>query len=121
MYLPALKKNNGAVTKMNGRSDIKGLQYEIVTKELKHDIFFDVEEIQNCIVLTINTAHLFYDKVFKALHERRINNVAGFIKVMEMLMFAAARSEFAFAGRKEGKIISEFKKEWSSQLKTLIS
>ncbi|MEO8108879.1 MAG: ATP-binding protein [Ginsengibacter sp.] len=121
VYLPALKKNGGVVTKMNASSKIKGLQYEIVTKELKDDIFFDVEEIQNCIVLTVNTAHLFYDKVFKALHERRINNVAGFIKVMEMLIFAAARSEFAFTGRKEGKIISDFKKEWSSQLKTFIS
>lgn len=121
MYLPALKKNGSAVTKMNGCSKIKGLQYEIVTKELKHDIFFDVEEINNSIVLTVNTAHLFYDKVFKALHERRINNTAGFIKIMEMLMFAAARSEFAFVGKKEGKIISDFKKEWSSQLKTFIS
>lgn len=80
-----------------------------------------MEEIQNSIVLTVNTAHLFYDKVFKALHERRIKNVAGFIKVIEMLMFAAARSEFSFAGRKEGKVIKEFKKEWSSQLKTFIS
>jgi hypothetical protein len=56
---------------------IKGLQYEIVTKPLIHDIFFEVEEIHNNIVLTINTSHMFYDKVFKPLHERRINNVAG--------------------------------------------
>ncbi len=121
MYLPALKKNGDFITKMNGRSKIKGLQYEIVTKELKHDIFFDVEEVNNRIVLTVNTSHLFYDKVFKALHERRINNAAAFIKVMELLIFAAARSEFAFAGRKESKTISDFKKEWSSQLKTFIS
>ena len=106
---------------MNVSNKIKGLQYEIVTKELKDDIFFDVGEIHNCIVLTVNTAHLFYDKVFKALHERRINNTAEFIKVMELMMFAAARSELAFAGRKESKIISSFKKEWSSQLKTFIS
>jgi hypothetical protein len=38
-----------------------------------------------------------------------------------MLLFAAARSEFAFSGRKESKAIAEFKKEWSSQLKTFIS
>jgi hypothetical protein len=121
LYLPALKKNGSGDMKVNSRNKIKGLEYAIVAKELKHDIFFDVEEIQNCIVLTINTAHLFYDKVFKALHEQKINNVAGFIKVMEMLIFAAARSEFAFAGKKECKIISDFKKEWSSQLKTFIS
>jgi hypothetical protein len=44
-----------------------------------------------------------------------------FIKVIEMLMFAAARSEFAFVSKNEGKVIKDFKQEWSSQLKTFIS
>jgi hypothetical protein len=121
MYLPPVKKNESQDTKQNGRLKIIGLQYEIVAKELKRDIFFDVEEVDNCIVLTVNTAHIFYEKIFKALHSRRINNIASFIKILEMLLFAAARSEFAFSGRKESKIIAEFKKEWSSQLKTFIS
>jgi len=40
---------------------------------------------------------------------------------LEILLFAAARSEFVFSGKQEGKVISDFKKEWSSHLKTFIS
>jgi hypothetical protein len=121
MYLPPVKKGAQVILEKRGSIKVKGLQYEIVTKELNRDIFFDVEEVGDCIVLTVNTAHIFYEKVFKALHNRRINNIAGFIKILEMLLFAAARSEFVFLGRKESKAINEFKKEWSSQLKTFIS
>ncbi len=121
VYLPALEQNRIVNKKLNGSTKVKGMDYEIVVKELKHDIFFEVEENDNTIVLTVNRNHVFHDKVFRALHEKRINNVAGFIKVLEILMFAAARSEFIFLGEKESKIISEFKKEWSSHLKTFIS
>lgn len=121
MYLPPVRKNDVVPEGAKSCAVVSGLKYRIVTKELKQDIFFDVEEVDNCVVLSVNTGHMFYEKVFKALHNRRINNIAGFIKVLEMLLFAAARSEFAFLGKTESKTIKEFKKEWSSQLKTFIS
>jgi hypothetical protein len=121
MYLPPLRIDLESSIKSIDSMTVKGLQYQIVAKELKLDVFFDVEEVDNNIVLTINTNHIFYDKIFKALHCRRINNISSFIKVLEMMLFSVARSEFAFVGRKESKAILEFKKEWSSQLKTLIS
>lgn len=120
VYLTPLKINGSAIPEPGKSNKINGFQYEIVTKEIDEDIFFNVEQIHNTIVLTINTNHLFYDKVFKALHEKRINTVGGFIKVIEMIIFAAARSEFAFT-EVEAEFISKFKKEWSSQLKTFIS
>jgi hypothetical protein len=51
MYLPPVKKNDGLVKKNNGSLKIKGLQYEIVTKLLKREVFFYVEEVDNFIVL----------------------------------------------------------------------
>jgi hypothetical protein len=121
IYQPALKNFSNEKVKRIISCNVQGMQYRIITKELSEDIFFDVKVDQNCIVLIVNTGHMFYDKIFKELHEKRINNSAGFIRVMEMIMFAAARSEYSFAGRKESKVISEFKKEWSLQLKTFIS
>jgi hypothetical protein len=100
---------------------IRGFQYEIVAKELKNDIFFEVESIKDAIVLNVNTAHLFYDKVFKPLHEKKIPNSASIVKIIELLIFAAARSEFAFNDEYESKIITDFKKAWSANLKTFIS
>jgi len=99
----------------------KGLKYEIIAKELEHDIFFDVEHINNKVVLAVNTSHLFYDKIFKALHDRKIKSATDFLKIIELIIFAAARSELSFNGKKDSAAISDFKKEWSSQLKTFIS
>lgn len=121
VYLPPVKAKSNRAIKKKGSSVIKGLDYKIVTKELKQDIFYSVDEVNGNIVLTVNKSHLFYDKVFKALHEKRIDTAASFLKVMEVLIFAAARSEFVFSGRKESKVILDFKKEWSSHLKTFIS
>ncbi|WP_431213843.1 hypothetical protein ACQ86N_02785 [Puia sp. P3] len=100
---------------------VKGLRYEIVAKELSDDVFFDVEYVNNRVVLAVNTAHLFYDKIFKALHERKIKNASDFLKIVELIIFSAARSELSFSGKKDAGAISEFKREWSAQLKTFIS
>jgi len=121
VYQPALK--NRPKTEVNTEDPERpwGLRYKILTKELDHDLFFDVSEKKDYIILTINKAHIFYDKVFKQLHERKINSTGAFLGILEILMFAAARSEFSFIGRKESDAITNFKREWSSQLKTFIS
>lgn len=121
VYQPALKKRRKADADAHEADRPWGLRYKIVTKDLNHDIFFDVCEKDDCVILTINTSHIFYDKVFKQLHERRINSATAFLGILEVLMFAAARSEFSFAGKSESEIIGNFKREWSSQLKTFIS
>lgn len=121
VYQPALKNRRYSPTDLDDPERPWGLRYKILTKELNHDLFFDVSEKKDYIILTINTAHIFYDKIFKQLHERKINSTAAFLGVLEILMFAAARSEFSFTGKKESDVITNFKREWSSQLKTFIS
>jgi Histidine kinase-, DNA gyrase B-, and HSP90-like ATPase len=121
VYQPAIKN----VKKLTGSRDpynlAKGMHYKIVAKELADDIFFDVAQDQNNVVLTINTTHLFYEKVFKALHDKKITTATEFIKIMEFVMFAAGRSELTLTNTKNKIVINDFKKEWSSQLKTFIS
>lgn len=119
-YLPGLKTKNGRAGE-NGNGKLKGLEYEIVAKELEKDIFFDVEEAKSKVILQVNKNHIFYHKVFKSLHDKKVNNTAEFIKILEVLIFAAARSEFQFAGSKEEQVISRFKQEWSSNIKTFMS
>jgi hypothetical protein len=121
IYLPPLKKNETIFTQGKESGKIGGFQYKIVTRELKKDLFFDVEEDRDYITLIINTNHLFYDKVYKLLHERDVTNVTSFIKILELLIFSAARSEFSFIAKTEKKVIANFMKEWSSNLKTIIS
>lgn len=120
-YSPALKRKGQTIFLLNSDHKPWGLSYKILIKELEEDIFFDVAQKQDHILLIINKAHVFYDKVFKQLHERRISSPTSFLGIMEILIFSAARSEFAFAGKKESEAIINFKKEWSSQLKTFVS
>jgi hypothetical protein len=121
VYQPAVNTSRIKLNNLPSTSISKGFQYEIITKALDHDVFFDIEQAQDKLILVINTTHLFYDKIFKALHDKKIKNVSELIKVVELLIFAAGRSELSFTNRKESKAISAFKKEWSSQLKTFIS
>ncbi len=114
-YLRKSPKNNIVI------SDIKGFKYEILSQALTDNIFFDIERIDDNMVLIINTNHLFHERIFRALHDKKIKSVAEFIKVMELVMFAAARSELSFNSSKEVEVISNFKREWSAQLKTFIS
>lgn len=120
VYQPGIKN----FKKLSGKSSsslVKGMSYQIVAKELSNDVFFDVAQDQSHIVLTINTTHLFYEKVFKALHEKKITSAIEFIKIMEFIMFAAGRSELTLTNTKNCDVLYDFKKEWSSQLKTFIS
>lgn len=121
VYQPAIKN----IKKLAGKGDpyntAKGMQYKIIARELPSDFFFDVAQDHNNVVLTINTTHLFYEKVFKALHDKKITTATEFLRIMELIMFAAARSELTVSNTKTSEVIHDFKKEWSSQLKTFIS
>lgn len=121
VYQPAIKNVKKLTGSRNPYNQAKGLHYKIVARELTNEVFFDVAQDENNIVLTINTAHLFYERVFKALHDKKINSPTEFIKIMEFVMFAAGRSELTLTNTKTSDVINDFKKEWSSQLKTFIS
>jgi hypothetical protein len=121
VYLPGLKKRTTEKEQINGNWRLKGLEYEMIAIELNQDIFFDVQEENNRVILQMNKNHIFYHKVFKSLHDKKINNTIEFIKILEILIFAAARSEFQFIDSREQKIISRFRQEWSSNIKTFMS
>ena len=73
------------------------------------------------MILIVNENHIFHDRIFRCLHDRKITTTKAFIKILEALIFAAGRSEFMFSDKAESKVILNFRKEWSSHLKTFIS
>lgn len=117
-YLSGLAKTKYS---NSGNRKRKGLEYEIEVKELEDDLFFDVKEEKNKLILQINKNHIFYHKVFKTLHDRKINDTVRLVKILEIVLFAAARSEFQFVNSREEKTIDRFKQEWSSNIKTFMS
>ncbi|HUC79465.1 MAG TPA: ATP-binding protein [Flavisolibacter sp.] len=121
VYLPPLGNIRHWVPRKPDSVSAGGMQYRIKVGAIPTDHFFQVTENKTAILLTINENHLFYDKIFRSLHERKLFSTTDFLKVMEILIFAAARSELAYKGRASEEVIKEFKGMWSSNLKTLIS
>jgi len=121
VYMSGLKINNKKKNNADYSITNKGFEYEITLVDAVNDNFFDVNEKDDKIILFLNKNHIFYDKIFKALHKSKFVNSVSFIKILEILLFAAARSELLFSHKNELKILSDFKKEWSSNLKTFIS
>jgi hypothetical protein len=121
VYMSSIKKKSQTEIDIKSGDKVLGLKYKIVTKGLPHELFFDVIERNETIILILNRNHLFYDRIFKALHEKRITSTIGFIRILEFVLFAAARAEFAFAGKNANEFLFEFKQKWSSHLNTIIS
>jgi len=122
VYLPGLKtegKNqyleNDFITKF------KGLEYEMVIDNNIEDRFFEVATVNNKLQLSINSNHPFYHQLFKPLSEKKINSSTEFIKLLEILIFAAARSEASFKGSTDEEAINKFKNEWGANIKTFMS
>lgn len=121
IYQPAIRAFKKLSERSSPGNETRGMQYKITAKELPSDFFFDVAQNQKSIVLTINKGHLFYEKVFKALHDKRVATATDFLRIMEFIIFAAARSELTISNTKTSDVIHDFKKEWSNQLKTFMS
>lgn len=121
VYIDSIRKSNIQNNRYTQNFDVKGLEYEILLKDLKNDMFFDVREKHDKLLLFVNTKHIFYDKVFKVLHAKQVKNISSFMKMLEIVIFAAARSEFSFSTRKDNQIIMDFKKRWSSNIKAFMN
>jgi hypothetical protein len=121
VYLPSLTKVRKSVSILPSAVKKGGMEYKIRIGSVENHHFFQVSENKSAIILTINEDHLFYDKIFRSLHERKLFSTTDFLKVIEILIFSAARSELTLKGRINEEVINEFKEMWSSNLKTLIS
>lgn len=120
-YLPGLDVQKKKTPQFSSPKKLKGFEYSILTKKLNSNVFFEVEEKANQLLLIINSNHIFYSKIFKALHDRKVVKQSEIIKFLEIIVFAAGRSEFLFNKRAEEAILKRFKDEWSSNIKTFLS
>jgi hypothetical protein len=122
VYLPGLKTGvEGTNSADEFIKNYKGLAYEMIIRSHSGDRFFEVTTANDKIQLCINSDHPFYHRWFKPLSEKKINSSTEFIKLLEILIFAAARSEASFKGSAEEEAILKFKSEWSANIKTFMS
>jgi len=120
-YLDGLKYSKNNFKSINSHDKIGGLSYEINLIDSNNENFFEIKKKQNKLHLLVNRKHIFYRKIFLTFHKDEAKDKLILIKLLEMLIFSAARSEFSFRKKEEIRIISAFKKQWSSNLNTFMS
>ncbi|MDB5143417.1 MAG: hypothetical protein JWQ66_2130 [Mucilaginibacter sp.] len=121
VYLPGLRSDSDQGYFNELAEKFKGFNYTIKVEKRTGYPFFEVQTKENRLELNINEEHPFYLQLFRPLSQRRINNPADFMKLLEMLIFAAARSEASFKGTQEESVILKFKTEWGANIKTFMS
>jgi len=121
VYLSPIQTGKPNKNRHESRSTMQGLTYQILAKPLNSDLFYDVAEVDHKVVLTINTNHIFYERVFLPLQEQKITKSSEFKRILEVLLFAIGRSELLPMDSTSLKAILNFKSEWSSNIKGFIS
>lgn len=121
IYLPAIQIGTSSKKVFADRPGMRGLDYQILVKSLETEAFYEVEERDHKVVLTINKNHIFYDKIFLPLQDQKITKTWEFKRILEILLFAIGRSELLPMTNGEFKTITKFKKELSSNIKAFIS
>lgn len=121
VYLPALSDNANKDVPRKIKKTIRGYDYIINTNNFTDNIFFKIEKNNDKIELIINKEHIFYTKIYNMLHKGKIKHTATFIKIIEIILFAAGRAEMLLTKKIDKSVLSHFKKEWSDNIKTFCS
>lgn len=96
---------------------IEGITYTLKAKELDSRHFFSSEFNELELIITLNTRHRFYQKIYCAA---KANHSKEYMKQIELLIFSAARSESLLKDQESFASIEEFKLNWGKILATFI-
>lgn len=100
---------------------IRGLTYYLKLAQSSDFSFFQTEFDNEEISILLNKNHPFYDKIYLPLVVDDNLETQGFLKQLEILIFAAARSE-SLADKTEQLLSAiHYRKEWGKILATFLS
>jgi hypothetical protein len=107
--------------RQKGQKRVAGLQYRIQFRRLDADSLFQPELNGTRLTVLMNEAHPFVRKVWP--HDSDRNGEGGESqRSLELLLLAAARSEFSLAMRsRDRERIERFRQTWSNILATFLS
>lgn len=90
-----------------------GMTYQIQRAGLASASFFRTDQREGKLIITLNTKHPFFERVYEPL-TRSTDADARF--AIEVLLLAAGRAEFDVAGRGAGGALREHREAWSDAL-----
>jgi hypothetical protein len=95
-------------------------EFRIVPKALNETAFYEYALIPNGITLVLNPNHPFYKLVYKPLLESEDTQDSIFRSQLELLLFAAARSEALLVKDSEIETAEALRRTWSDTLATYL-
>lgn len=121
VYLSPVKTTNAKSSLANSFHGIRGFDYNIITRQLEDDSFYRVEGKNHTMTLVLNSNHVFYDKIFNALHTANEIKKKDFLAMLEVLLFSVARAEMDLSHKRNMKFISNFKRIISANITAFLS
>jgi hypothetical protein len=100
---------------------IRGLTYYLKLKHLTDLNFFQTEFNKEEISVFLNKNHPFYDRVYLPLVIENNSDAQDFLKQLEILIFAAARSESLAEETESLNSAINYRKDWGKILATFLS
>ena len=95
--------------------------YRIVPAPLSETACFNYARGQGRLLLVINPEHPFYKVVYRALLESDSPRDEAIRAQIDLLLFAAARSEAALEDQNSARLAEKFRKDWSDTLATFLN
>jgi len=90
-----------------------GMTYQIQKAGLPSASFFRTDQREGKLIITLNTKHPFFDRIYEPLASAT-NGDSRFD--IEVLLLAAGRAEFDVAGRHAGGALRQHREAWSDAL-----
>ena len=95
--------------------------YKIVPTPLSETTFFNYALGEGHLQVVINPEHPFYKVMYRTLLESDSPRDEAIRSQLELLLFAAARSEASLEDQNAAKMAEEFRKCWSDTLATFLN
>jgi hypothetical protein len=98
-----------------------GMRYKLAIEKLDAPDFYLGELRQWGLQLVLNEQHPFCERFYLPLTRARQCDTRSVSRALELLLFAAARAEGAFAKEGQGAAFANFRKQWSNMVAAFLA
>ena len=95
--------------------------YKIVPAPLSETVFFNYARSEGRLLVVINPEHPFYKVMYRTLLDSDSPRDEAIRSQIDLLLFAAARSEASLEDQNATRMAEEFRKGWSDTLATFLN
>jgi len=109
-------RQDGGQRRRSSVGPLSGLAYRLEERLLDDLSFFVPQLASDEVLVLLNTAHPFYQRVYSKAHSGDRQR-----EILELLLFAAARAEGTAVSKPEQKVARKLRESWSNALAAFLA